>query len=676
MDNGRIVSKPLDNMHHPLRSGQTLGERIVLTSSFPGQIQATTVQQYLEQFWPDNSERLLGVIQRAFSEERDNSEYPPMFCYIREPTICVELSDSDLVVSFTGGCFLSVVELAEQLAWLSAATQASLGSTFEGPPSVYLEAKKSIDDPAYLLRSRWDLRLGRLPFDATDHSLTLLHQLRSHGTLLRLAPPLITGFRTAHRPNNDLGVEVPSHLLLDIVTPQEEFRVEGGGVFLCGKNLTLRLMKKVDDVLVWHVSSSVRVCACQLHYHPTLSKKEISRLDLSALKQFRHIIGLCHTAGASSGEDSQSRSSWETSLETDELSSELSEDELIAMTGPDEALSPFVDAVARRLLDEHRRATARQQAATRVLSPGTHGEAPKDTHGSSLRLAHGSDQQRSRSFCKGKGRAAKDQGQDSDDEGSRRRQPKKLRLNDPPPKGKPKQLACHFWKLNPRAHRSCFRFTLEDTSRVKQHLKRKHTPEYYCERCWAIFPDHGTHQTHVKVKVVTCPSRTCNFPEITYRQREALRIRSTSNTEEGRWFDMWDIIFPGSPRPPSPYIESDLSEELCELMEFAPAHGPAIMAAEIQASIQEWGSRDTIRAARRVLAASHHTAMHHADLRKMVGPTRQPSFSLRRAHTHQSPSQATLHRRGPHKISRSPTQALPRARIHQKAPGHVSIADP
>ncbi len=52
---------------------------------------------------------------------------------------------------------------------------------------------------------------------------------------------------------------------------------------------------------------------------------------------------------------------------------------------------------------------------------------------------------------------------------------------------------------------------------------------------------------------------------------------------------MWDIIFPGSPRPSSPYIDGDLSEEVCELMEFASAHGPAIMAAEIQASIQAGG---------------------------------------------------------------------------------------
>ena len=68
-------------------------------------------------------------------------------------------------------------------------------------------------------------------------------------------------------------------------------------------------------------------------------------------------------------------SSLDPSLETEEVSSETSEDELIAVTGPEEALSPFVEAVARRLLDEHRRATARQQDATRVLSPGTHEDA-------------------------------------------------------------------------------------------------------------------------------------------------------------------------------------------------------------------------------------------------------------------------------------------------------------
>ncbi len=625
------------NWDDDMRFGQRFEERIVLTSSIPGQIQATTVRQYLELAWPCGSGFILRLFQhlRAVFSRVSRRQSTMMPSLKGDPLTRVTRSGSNLVVSFMGGYPLSVAELAEQLAWLSATTQDPLSSAVEEPTSVPLKAEESHNGWPYSSHQHWDLHLDHRPFDAADPCVSLLHQLQCHGTLLKFAPPIIGGFPTARRPDNEPGVEVPSHVLLDMVAPQEELRVDGSGVFLCGKDLTLRLIKKTDHVLVWHVLSSVPPCACQLHFHPARIENGDSGLAFDKLKNFRHIVGFCHTVSASPDDNNSatkiettesrlggelrvgskpedgpplsmvprrnslecrldfpeedSHSSWESSLETDEISSELSEDELIGVGGPDEALSPFADAVARRLLEEHRRATACLQTnepIIRVLSPGTPGRTSQNTHESSLQVPHGPDEHRPRSSRKGKGRATRDQDQDSGDEESQRRQPKKKRLNDYPPEGVPKQLACHFWKLDPRKHRSCFRFTLEDTSRVKQHLKRKHTPEYYCERCWAVFPDDGTHQTHVKVEVVTCPSRTCNFPEITYRQREALRIRSTSNTEESRWFDMWDIIFPNSPRPPSPYIDSDLSEELCELMEFVPAHGPAIIAAEIQASIQ------------------------------------------------------------------------------------------
>ncbi|KAK4153982.1 hypothetical protein C8A00DRAFT_33235 [Chaetomidium leptoderma] len=46
-----------DNMHQPL------AERIVLTCSSPGQLQATTIKQYMDQTWPYGGTLLLGVLQ-------------------------------------------------------------------------------------------------------------------------------------------------------------------------------------------------------------------------------------------------------------------------------------------------------------------------------------------------------------------------------------------------------------------------------------------------------------------------------------------------------------------------------------------------------------------------------------------------------------------------------------
>ncbi len=125
---------------------------------------------------------------------------------------------------------------------------------------------------------------------------------------------------------------------------------------------------------------------------------------------------------------------------------------------------------------------------------------------------------------------------------------------------------------------------------MKQHLSRKHAPPFYCEFCLAVLPDKESHEIHVRSIGKTCSYRECRFPGITHQQQRELSRKLKPNLSEREgWFTVWDIVFPGQPRPSSPYIDMDISEDLCYFKEYLEARVPAVIAAEVQASMHAGG---------------------------------------------------------------------------------------
>jgi hypothetical protein len=48
-------------------------------------------------------------------------------------------------------------------------------------------------------------------------------------------------------------------------------------------------------------------------------------------------------------------------------------------------------------------------------------------------------------------------------------------------------------------------------------------------------------------------------------------------TKEENWYIIYEILFPGSPRPRGPYVDAPLSEELLALREYIAVEGPGII---------------------------------------------------------------------------------------------------
>lgn len=97
-------------------------------------------------------------------------------------------------------------------------------------------------------------------------------------------------------------------------------------------------------------------------------------------------------------------------------------------------------------------------------------------------------------------------------------------------------LACPFFKKDPLNHPECSRATLRDMSRLKQHLKRKHSGQ-----------PSGNGQPINNIDIIT------------EAQMEALSEKVPPLESPIKvYYRMWRILFPGTPSPNSPYRENVL----------------------------------------------------------------------------------------------------------------------
>ncbi|KAI1775844.1 hypothetical protein F4818DRAFT_389726 [Hypoxylon cercidicola] len=136
--------------------------------------------------------------------------------------------------------------------------------------------------------------------------------------------------------------------------------------------------------------------------------------------------------------------------------------------------------------------------------------------------------------------------------------------------GRPRSLACPFAKMDPVRHVACFSKKLSRVRDVKQHLHRKHTPGFYCNRCKAIFPNEASLQEHVGQAPGLFCEPSALLDGISPAQRQQLSRKSDpKRSVEEQWYSMWDIIFPGHNRPSTVYVVFGFSDDLCSYREFS-----------------------------------------------------------------------------------------------------------
>ncbi|KAH7127488.1 hypothetical protein EDB81DRAFT_809383 [Dactylonectria macrodidyma] len=145
-------------------------------------------------------------------------------------------------------------------------------------------------------------------------------------------------------------------------------------------------------------------------------------------------------------------------------------------------------------------------------------------------------------------------------------------------------LACPFWKKDQHRFSRCYSHDLKEVKHVKQHLYRVHRSPFRCNRCQQTFNNEALLAAHQRSTEVCTVREVVQGDEISVEQKILLSKRGLAgSTQEEQWYLVWDIVFPGCDRPSSPYLDADLSEDLCEFREFYTKEGVKIVKQRLRA---------------------------------------------------------------------------------------------
>jgi hypothetical protein len=147
-------------------------------------------------------------------------------------------------------------------------------------------------------------------------------------------------------------------------------------------------------------------------------------------------------------------------------------------------------------------------------------------------------------------------------------------------------LACPFYKKDRDKYWRCAGRTMNRVQDVKQHLHRKHRVPTFCPYCKDTFTDQEKLTQHAEAG--PCPLRRVPAPDgISDKQFNLLNKRARNgSTDELRWYSIWDILFPGHPRPQSIHDIAELSQNLSNYTNFMLEYGPAIIRRHVAGFLQ------------------------------------------------------------------------------------------
>lgn len=300
--------------------------------------------------------------------------------------------------------------------------------------------------------------------------------------------------------------------------------------------------------------------------------------------------------GMSSGESSTDQSATESSSYCDETEGDVSDFEQPHPLGNQR------DDILSLLLKKYD--SYRTEVQQNNLDPSSNETGPNK---------HGSHAQPHCSTSSGKcsagqkrkaGAEENDDAEDEDGTGPRRKKRPKIAEEETTEN---LSFACPFSKKSPSIYRRCYRYELKRVRDVKQHLRRCHRKAVYCPVCSQTFPTEEARDTHVRQR--NCPENPRMPVEgISDVQAQKLAARcSSKESPEQQWFRVFDICFPGLPRPRSPYVDRLLSEELQSFRDYASAEGPSIMMEHLR-GVHIWNDQDAAFLRRMLSEGLEHIA--------------------------------------------------------------------
>ena len=158
-----------------------------------------------------------------------------------------------------------------------------------------------------------------------------------------------------------------------------------------------------------------------------------------------------------------------------------------------------------------------------------------------------------------------------------------------------KLLACPYTKFDPqryseqnvaeKKYRGCSSCYIRDVPRLKQHLYRVHRrPEHHCPSCFSSFDSRAPLDAHIVER--SCVMVSSPFDDkMTPDQVTAIKRREMGRDRIEAWFDIFKILFPDTPPPMDPYLDSIQCQVDPDFREFFLREAPPILAANIGSQV-------------------------------------------------------------------------------------------
>ncbi|KAI0860826.1 hypothetical protein F4860DRAFT_477836 [Xylaria cubensis] len=139
-------------------------------------------------------------------------------------------------------------------------------------------------------------------------------------------------------------------------------------------------------------------------------------------------------------------------------------------------------------------------------------------------------------------------------------------------------LACPFYKMDPWKFDRCLTYKLTKMSYVKQHLLRYHdAPHCNCPTCQHPLSNKAERDRQTGSQDCQQSQYTVYIMTAT-QKREIQRATGRKITCEGKWYQVWSILFPDAKKPDSPFVKGHyFAEVLSSIRAFYHSSGPPIV---------------------------------------------------------------------------------------------------
>ncbi|KUI62532.1 Vegetative incompatibility protein HET-E-1 [Cytospora mali] len=170
-------------------------------------------------------------------------------------------------------------------------------------------------------------------------------------------------------------------------------------------------------------------------------------------------------------------------------------------------------------------------------------------------------------------------------------------------------FACPFYFKDRTKNRTCLtHHQLSSTEDVREHLCLMHIQPLFCSVCKDVFHTCVARDDHIRSR--TCAHNAFPMPDgVTDWQAEQLYGQTSAVSDEAQWFKIWDIIFPQTPPPASPFFTTANEYGVCHFRNFWMRHGQAIISEFLE---KKDIKVDKFKNEERTLAALYQSVLNHA----------------------------------------------------------------